>query len=243
VTPQEFLDHAAAESERFVNSATGSLDKPVAALDWTVRDLTAHLGAVYVYAGSNASISSSDPAAIGDEARAPEGDAILDWFDERRNVLLSILREVDDEAIGWTHAGPQKAAWWKRRMACETAVHRWDLDFALHGVDAEPIPFELAAAAIDEYFEVGQDVAVAQPGRNIYPSTSLHLHCSDGPGEWMMVGNDQGGLTVTHEHGKGDAAVRGPASQLLLWIWGRPVSEVQVFGDDAVAAAWQALAS
>jgi len=58
-----------------------------------------------------------------------------------------------------------------------------------------------------------------------------------------MVGDDQGGLTVTHEHGKGDAAVRGPASQLLLWIWGRPVSEVQVFGDDAVAAAWQALAS
>jgi hypothetical protein len=58
----------------------------------------------------------------------------------------------------------------------------------------------------------------------------------------MLVADSNGELRVTHEHGKGDAAVRGPASELLLWVWGRPTHDLQIFGDEAVAAAWRALA-
>ncbi len=58
----------------------------------------------------------------------------------------------------------------------------------------------------------------------------------------MLASDGKDGVAVTHEHGKGDAAVRGPASALLLWVWGRPTAEVEVYGDQAVAQAWQSLA-
>jgi hypothetical protein len=58
----------------------------------------------------------------------------------------------------------------------------------------------------------------------------------------MLVSDGQGGVAVTHEHGKGDAAIRGPASALVLWLWGRPTPGVEIFGDQAVAEAWRSLA-
>jgi hypothetical protein len=39
---------------------------------------------------------------------------------------------------------------------------------------------------------------------------------------------------VSHEHARGDAAVRGTASDLLLYLWGRPVEDrVDVLGNPA----------
>jgi predicted lipid carrier protein YhbT len=39
-------------------------------------------------------------------------------------------------------------------------------------------------------------------------------------------------MHVTREHAKGDAAVRGPASDLLLVVYGRkPTDAVEVLGD------------
>jgi hypothetical protein len=60
---------------------------------------------------------------------------------------------------------------------------------------------------------------------------TLHFHCTDIEGEWLLVGSDDG-VTVTRNHAKGDAATRGSASDLMLFVWGRvPVSQVEVFGD------------
>jgi hypothetical protein len=73
---------------------------------------------------------------------------------------------------------------------------------------------------------------------------TLHLHATDdglGPtGEWTIT-NDEEGLSWTHDHGKGDVALRGPARDLLLAIVRRrPVTElgIEVFGDSAVWDAW-----
>ena len=241
MTPQQYLEHVAADSAHFASQAAGSLDHAVPALGWTARELVGHLGAVYAYVTANAK-PGTEYTAAGDEGRAPEGDAINDWFAERRDVMLETLTHLGDEVTVWTHAGLQTGQWWKRRMACETAVHRWDLDAAINGVDgAEPIDGDLATIGVDEYLEVSLRISADRPERT-YPAESLHLHRSDGPGEWMIVAADGGGVTVTHEHGKGDAAVRGPASDLFLWIWGRDVTGVEIFGDEAVANAWKSLA-
>lgn len=228
-------------SAQFAETAMGTLDAPIAHLDdWTVRDLVGHLGAVYVYATVNAQAGSTEPTRPGPEARAPEGDEIAAWFAERAETLIETLESLPLDQQGWTHAGMQPAAWWRRRMAHETAVHLWD---AQAGAGAPtPIDAELATDGIDEFLDVSRDVNAAQ-SRHVYPAESLHLHRSDGPGEWMIQrGATETELAVTHEHGKGDAAVRGPASELLLWIWGRPVSDIEIFGDESVAAAWRALA-
>lgn len=228
-------------SAQLTETATGNLDAPIAHLDgWTVRDLVAHVGGVYVYATVNAQAGSTEPTRPGPEARAPEGDDILTWFSERADTLIDALESTPLDQQGWTHAGMQPAGWWRRRMAHETAVHLWDAQAGAGS--AAPIDGDLATDGIDEFYDVSRDVNAAQ-SRHAYPAESLHLHRSDGPGEWMIQrGATETELAVTHEHGKGDAAVRGPASELLLWIWGRPVSDIEIFGDDSVAAAWQALA-
>ncbi len=73
---------------------------------------------------------------------------------------------------------------------------------------------------------------------------TLHLHATDdglGPsGEWTIV-NDQEGVGWSHDHGKGDAAVRGPANDLLLAIVRRRTAAeagVEIFGDNAVWDGW-----
>ena len=42
-------------------------------------------------------------------------------------------------------------------------------------------------------------------------------------------------VVVTREHAKGDVAVRGPASDLLLFLWHRiPADRLDVVGDAAL---------
>lgn len=239
MTPQQFLDHVASESAHFAGASAGSLDVPVEFLgDWTVHDLVAHLGQVY----------SNVIGIVAPDAEPPSpppesgSDTINEWFAERRTTLLTSLSSARDDDPAETFAGTRTVAWWKRRLAHETAVHRWDVDAAIEGSSATaPIDSDLAADGIDEYLEGSLVFSSSRPNRT-YPDRSLHLHRSDGPGEWMLVGDGHGGVTVSHEHGKGDAAVRGPASALLLWVWGRPTDDVEIFGDAEVAAAWRALA-
>jgi predicted lipid carrier protein YhbT len=67
---------------------------------------------------------------------------------------------------------------------------------------------------------------------------TMHLHSTDHEGEWL-VRMEPDGLRVSREHAKGDAAVRGPAADLLLVVVGRaPATTVEVLGDGAVLDRW-----
>ncbi len=115
-------------------------------------------------------------------------------------------------------------------MAQETAVHRWDAQAALG--DPEPIEPELACDGIDEVLDVIVPSRLRGPedAREGHGET-YHFHRTDGPGEWL-VRFDAQGATVTREHAKGDVAVRGAASDLLLFLWGRlPGERLEVLGD------------
>jgi hypothetical protein len=118
-------------------------------------------------------------------------------------------------------------------MAQETAVHRWDAQQAAGTLT--PIDPELATDGINEVMTVFMQHAPRGPID--YPAGSLHLHRTDGEGEWMLTAQD-GVLTVTHEHAKGDAAARGPAQDILLYLWGRGRDGLECHGDDALIDAW-----
>ena len=103
--------------------------------------------------------------------------------------------------------------------ACtKPTVHRADAALAL-GVDYELSP-ELAADAINEWLE-----RIAVQAKSSSPplefGQTLHLHATDdglGPtGEWTIT-DDEEGIAWSHAHGKGDAALRGSAKDLLLAI-------------------------
>lgn len=99
----------------------------------------------------------------------------------------------------------------------------------------------LASDGIDEFLDhfLGPDpVATAAVGG------SVHLHCTDVAGEWTVRPKTEGGFEVAREHAKGDSAVRGPASDLLLVLWRRrPLDVVDVVGDTGVATRFVAHAA
>lgn len=228
-------------SSSFESAATTDLDATIDFLSpWTVRDLVGHLGGVYAFAEANVRGGTDVATMPGDEATAPVGDAIADWFRTRSATLLDALSTTPAEQSAWSFAGQQTAGWWQRRMVHETLIHVFDAQAGV-GATPNPIDGDLGTDSIDEYIEVSLQFSGSRPNRT-YPAGTLHLHRTDGPGEWMFArGATEHDVVVTHEHGKGAAAVRATGGDLALWVRGRPVTDIEMFGDEAIAAAWQAV--
>src|SRR5262249_9741619 len=77
---------------------------------------------------------------------------------------------------------PAPARFWHRRAAQETAVHRFDAQFAAG--DAKPIDADLALDGIDEHLGFVAFGLAVKPVEGL--SGSLHLHASDVEGEWVQ---------------------------------------------------------
>jgi hypothetical protein len=120
-------------------------------------------------------------------------------------------------------------------------VHYADAAIAV-GAEFDPAP-ELAADAISEWIEL-MVVKADKHSPPVDRGRTLHLHATDeglGPtGEWTIA-NDDAGLSWTHDHGKGDVALRGTVKDLLLAIVRRRAVtdlEIDVFGNTEVWDRW-----
>ncbi|HVA89489.1 MAG TPA: maleylpyruvate isomerase family mycothiol-dependent enzyme [Chloroflexota bacterium] len=167
-----------------------------------------------------------------DPRSAPAG--LVDLYEETTAELgaaLWALEAAEPVSSWWT--ADQTAGFWQRRMAHETAVHRWDAQLA-HGVPAAP-EAELASDGIDENFEVmlpSRRRWADHPRQGV--GETYHFHRTDGPGEWLLRFAPEGPV-VTREHAKGDVAVRGAAADLFLFLWRRiPGDQLEIFGDAAL---------
>jgi len=234
VTPDEHVGALEREGRAF-GAALVDLTAPVTACPgWTVADLAFHVGRIHRFWATVVSERLTD---VGKDTLAhparPDDEDLAAWYRDGLHELLPALRDTPPDTPLWTWAPQHDAAFVRRRMAQETAVHRWDAERADGGV-AAPIEADLAVDGIDELFDLffgrRPDGAPAPPG-------SLHLHATDAAGEWV-VRSDGSELTVAREHAKGDAAVRGPASDLLLALWRRlDLDTLDVVGDRATAEA------
>ena len=230
-----FLEAIRADSAALADAARKGLDARVPSCpDWDVADLVRHQGRVHQWVNETVKTRASERI---DHARLPPApdDDVIGWFERGAATLIATLDQVDPDEPVWNwSSGPQVASFWPRRMAHETSVHRWDGESA-HAI-ASPIAAELAVDGIDEMFDV-----FLGSGRFDDDATlggSLHLHATDRAGEWLVRIN-AGRVEVTREHAKGDAAVRGTASDLLLFLWNRvPSSSLEVFGDEALVQRW-----
>ena len=226
-----YLDSLRADVATVAATPTDRFDAPVPACPaWSIADLIAHLGRVHRWA--RASLAEPRDGGLPTFPPRPDasGPALLEWFREGATELIAALSDGDLAAIHPTFAGPQPGAWWLRRQALETAVHRWDAQRALG--EAAPIPMDVAADGIDEWLAL-------QPARGWVPPEglegSIHLHGTDGPGEWLLRFDTT--MTVEVGHHKGDVAVRGALSDLYLMLWGRITSEpLDVIGDEEFLA-------
>ena len=204
---------------------------------WDVARLLVHMGQVHDFITGLAEAGSAErPDRPG--AKPPEGAdaaALIEWERGLLDRLVTALRSGDPDAPAWTWGSEKNLGWLGRRMAHETIVHRWDVEQAV-GAPTE-IDGDLAADGVDEVIHVGLQTSTNPKQEYTYPDGSIHLHRTDGEGEWLLVPGE-GGLTVTREHAKGDVAVRAQAVDLLLYLWGRSMKNLDIFGDVALAEAW-----
>jgi uncharacterized protein (TIGR03083 family) len=211
---------------------------------WTITKLVKHTGTAQRWACAIVEARATEPVSPKSLDLGLPTDAdtatLADWIAAGGAHLADVLDAVDPGLRVWSWAGDDRAGFWSRRMAHETAMHRWDAQDA-RGT-AEPIDGDLALDGIQERFD-NLSATTARGGAAMTGSgETVHLHCTDREGEWLVrLGPD--GAEVSRGHAKGDVAARGSASDLLLMVYGRvPADAVEVFGDAALLRRFQELA-
>jgi len=217
------------EGDGLAAAAEGRLDAAVPACPgWDVAELVWHTGEVHSFWATIVERGLLEPD-VAQAARPPDA-GVIEWYRGQLDRLERVLTEVDPSGPCWTWAGRRDVAWVQRRMAQETAVHRCDAE-----VSPAPIEPTLAVDGVDEFLEFFVEEVAGLDGM-------VHLHATDAEGEWLIRLAD-GGFAVERGHAKGDAAVRGTASDLLLLLWrriGLDAGSFEVFGDAGLAAAFVA---
>jgi uncharacterized protein (TIGR03083 family) len=210
--------------------------------DWTLRQLITHVGRAQRWAATIVTTHAAEPIPFREvpDGRLPDDPADRPpWLRRGAAQITDAVRGTDGGAA-WTPLGMGPASYWARRMAHETAVHRADVQFTA-GIRPVIDPV-IATDGIDEWLgfaaEPGEESAAVLPEGKV-----LHLHSTDERGgEWLIRGGPDG-IIVQPGHGKGDAAIRGPASALLLLLVRRlspDDPEVEIIGDRSLLDGWLA---
>ncbi|TDC78387.1 maleylpyruvate isomerase family mycothiol-dependent enzyme [Micromonospora sp. KC606] len=207
---------------------------------WTVADLTLHLASIYHWVRSFAGAGEMTRPGRRDDAELPTGTAPLQLWQQEYDQLMALFESLDPEAPAWNWAPqPKKAAFWLRRMAHETAVHRWDAQLAIAAGD--PVEAKLAADGVSEVLDTWLPA-----GRRAMTGQwhgVVQLIAADVTQEWYLrLRGDGVALLDTatvfgHEDHHTRAQVTGSASDLLLALWGRvSFDTLGVAGDRALLA-------
>lgn len=223
------------ESRRFYEIAEGAdpVGRVPACPEWSVADLVWHLGEVHWFWSTDIETRPTAPDEL--EAVKPERPAGLDGLVSfgrtQADRLVHVLETTSDDEPVWTWAladADHNVGFVRRHQVQEAAVHRWDLEHATTGT-ASPIDAEAAADSIDEILAITLPWSV----RDDEPlAGSVHLHCTDIEGEWLIEPDGR----VSRGHLKGDVAIRGSASDLLLGLYRRvPLAGLEVIGDALLA--------
>jgi uncharacterized protein (TIGR03083 family) len=241
---ERYCEELDAEITRFATAVRGA--DPATAVrtcpGWTLADLARHVGMVHRWAAQMVRERATERLAREDmNVDVPERAAdYADWVAAGAGPVLSAFRAADPAAPMWAWGADKHARFWPRRMLHETTVHRADAELAL---EREPrVDAATAVDGVDELLENLPHAAYFRPRVSELrgDGESLHLHCTDVDGEWTVYLHPDT-FTWDHGHTKATTAVRGPASDLLLLLYGRrrpDDSRFERFGSDALLGRW-----
>lgn len=179
-----------AEGDRLASIAEAAApDAPVGSCPgWQLRDLIRHVGSVHRWATGFVAEQRTDWVGLAepDMLRAgPAADRLLAaWFREGHQRLVATLRNADPQVSCWTFlAAPSPLAFWARRQAHETAIHRADAELAAGAgpADVAPFPPGLAIDGIDELI-MGFARRASKRRLRADPPCWLAVHAPGAPG-------------------------------------------------------------
>jgi uncharacterized protein (TIGR03083 family) len=236
----DFLAHLDHQGKALSQAAADAgPDAPVPACPgWHVRELLRHTGAIHRWATAFVAEGHRSPRR---PAPAPEdltATALLKWFDEGHGTLVETLRTAPTDVECWSFLpAPAPLAFWARRQAHETAIHRFDAETA-HGGDGVAFDPEFAADGIDEML-TGFHGRRSSKVRTDTPRT-LRFRTTDTGDVWTVRLSAEPPVTTRDASGEADCEVAGAAGELYPALWNR-LPFPSVGGDAGVARLWTEL--
>jgi uncharacterized protein (TIGR03083 family) len=241
-----FPDHLRLINERSTAfraavAAAPSLDLRVPTRpEWTLFDLVQHVGigrrkTTAVVAAGPAD-APPDKSAWDDGMGAPrEREALLDWWTESVEQLMSVLREAGPDLGCWTWWGdcdtPQTSGAWARRQVPEIAVHTYDAQFTVGA--AQPLSEEVALDGFDDCQFTLVATTVAWP----HEPAVVDYHTIEGY-SWRIRLSGDGAQVIRLTPDAGEdpdtagVSARGTVSDLVLFFYGRiPLDSLKWDGD------------
>jgi uncharacterized protein (TIGR03083 family) len=221
----------------------GGLAAPVPSCPpWRIRDLLRHIRYVHWWAGIHVRQASSEVITGPSEAEllggGPPDAELLDAYRAGHRTLVETLRDADPAISCATFLpAPSPLAFWARRQAHETAIHRADTELAAGAVT--PFDPEFAADGVDELVTgfAPRERLTARP----QATRTLQLRAADTGDDWhLAIG--PGGVGARRGQHEADAVVSGPAQGLYLLLWNRQDIEAAgaaVSGDTEVLLLWR----
>ena len=211
---------------------------------WQVRDLLKHLGYVHRWAAGYVREHTRWVGRLSEAeilSGGPSDRALAAWFREGLADLAQVLSVAGPQTNCWTFLdAPSPVAFWARRQAHETAIHRVDAEQAAAAAgagqlaDPPDIDPRFAIDGIDELI-MGFLARDARRGSWDGPPGVLGFHAEDGAGgtaHWR-VESAPGRLAVARGTGPAECDVTGPAARLYLLLWNRAGQDGLAVGGDA----------
>ncbi|MFI1716607.1 maleylpyruvate isomerase family mycothiol-dependent enzyme [Streptomyces sp. NPDC053513] len=206
---------------------------------WQVRDLLRHTAMVHRWATAFVAEARTTPDRNPGETTL-DGEELLAFFREGHADLVATLRAAPESLDCWAFLpAPSPLAFWARRQAHETTVHRVDAESALAS-GLRPVDPAFAADGIDELLR-GFHARDRSRVRTPEPRT-LRVRTTDTGDVWTVhLSATEPPRTVREgEEGAVDTELSGPAHQLYLALWNRlPLDAVTVTGDGGLARLWR----
>ena len=238
----EHLDALRREGELLAAAAErGDLDTPIPTCpEWRMRDLVRHIGDVHRWARAHLAEGRLKPIGRTElpevAGPAPADANLLSWFREGHARLLRTLEAAKPDLQCWTFLpAPSPVAFWARRQAHETGIHRADAESPGGPAGITSFPPRFAVDGIEEML-FG---FLGGPGNEpVDPPRTLSVHATDIDGEWLVrLGQT---VEVSREPAPADCSVHAPASDLHLLLWNRRSPDgLEVEGDTSVLSSWR----
>ena len=166
----------------------------------------------------------------------PTDEGLVDWFREGHAQLVSALESAPDDLDCWTIMQmPDSRAFWARRQAHETAIHRVDAELVAGAISG--FATEHAADGIDEL--VVFFISRPDRGPRAPEVKTLRVVATDAGRHWTVSFGPQDSAGRAGGAGPVDCTVTGRAPDLYLYLWNRTApDDLRVEGQDEVLGYW-----
>ncbi|WP_217213536.1 maleylpyruvate isomerase family mycothiol-dependent enzyme [Streptomyces sp. AC550_RSS872] len=204
--------------------------------EWQVRDLVRHTGMVHRWAAAFVAEGRMSPHPGGGLPDL-DGAELLGWFREGHRHLVDTLAAAPADVRCWHFLpAPSPLAFWARRQAHETTVHRFDAEAALGGTPSR-IDAGFAADGVDELLCAFH----ARPKSRVRSAEPrvLRVRATDTDGAvWTVRLSQEPPAAERGDTAQADCEIAGPAAQVYLSLWNRqPFPDVT--GDESIATLWR----